>query len=112
MANVRHDDRQRGWCHAIDSLRFSQGFRGTNPELLLDFIGQSGDAGEVEIIRDRPLLLAPYLDGIRSLPVEIDGIFRFSFKTFCGFWIDRSKLGPKRHERFYAFILDRKQIEI
>ena len=66
--------------HALDAPRLTQAHRADGDELLLDFVGEPGEAPIVEVGRQDRRIVAAVAGDVLGLAIKINGVFRVRFK--------------------------------
>ncbi len=84
---MRGDERQGGRRYAFNAPGLTQARRADREELLLDFVGEPGEARVVQVSRKNRRIIAAIAGDVLGLAVEINGVFRVGFKSrykICG----------------------------
>ena len=77
---MRGEERQSGRGDPLDAPGLTQARRADREELLLDFVGEPGEAPIVEIGRQDRQIVAAIARDVLGLAIEINRVFRVGLK--------------------------------
>ena len=91
---MRGDERQRRRGDALDAAGLAQADGADGDELLLDFVGEAGEAPIVEVGRQGGGIVTAVAGDVLGLAIEINGVFRVRFESANKMSRDIAKFRP------------------